>query len=114
MRSLTTREHALVEALANGLPASQKTRLMADVERSRVEDATGDGSRLVFSIAGYERPLYLGQHTYPVEATLLDSDGARLHVMLYADANGRLVELEVIRWDKERLIHPDLASLEVF
>lgn len=114
MRALTTIEQALVQALVNALPAEQKHRVMADVERSQVDDVLGDGSRLLFTIDGYERPPNLGQHTYPVEGTMVDSDGAQLHMMLYADANNRLLELEIIRWDKERLIHPDLTTLETF
>lgn len=114
MRPLTDQEQALLEALVDALPANQKVRVRADIELSQVDDVAGDGSRLLFTIEGYDRPPHLGQHTYPVEGTMMDSDGARLHIMLYADANDRLTELEIIRWDNGKVIGPNLASLETF
>lgn len=114
MRLLTTNEQALVNALVEALPMDQRSRVRADIERSQVNDVSGDGSRLLFTIEGYERPAGVGQHTYPVEGTMVDSDGAQLHVMLYADANDRLIELEIIRWDQGRLIQPELESLKTF
>ena len=114
MRHLTATEHGLVAALVAKLDEAMRLRVLQDLESSFVEDDLPDKSRLVFHIRGYERPVYKGQHAFPVDGTLRDSDGAELSVALYADENGRLLELEVIRHDGSDVIRPDLSTLQIY
>lgn len=93
------------------LPLPDASRLAEDLDLAYVDDPASDSERIRFGINGYGRPLYEGQHQYPVEVRLLDSDGAELTAILYADANDRLYELEVIRWDGCKLISPDMDSI---
>ncbi len=73
-----------------------------------------DGARVIFEIAGYQRPPYRGQHPFGVEGKMLDSDNTELSVLLYADENGRLLELEFIRWDSNDPLSPQWGTLKVF
>jgi hypothetical protein len=114
MRSLTVVERALVEAIIDALPQAQADAVRADLGQSRVEDANGDGSLLVFKIEGYDRPQGTGQHAFPAEAMLQDKDGAQLSVALYTDKNDRLFELEIVRWGDGLIIGPNLASLTTY
>jgi hypothetical protein len=114
MRSLTSVERELAEAIINALPQPKADIVRADLARSQVEDTNGDGTLLVFSIEDYDRPEGTGQHAFPVEATLRDEDGTQLDVTLYADKNDRLFELEIIRWGEGSIIRPDLASLRTY
>jgi hypothetical protein len=114
VRSLTAIERVLAEAIIDALPQAQAAAVRVDLGRSRVEDANGDGSLLVFKIEGYDRPQGTGQHAFPVEAMLQDKDGAQLSVALYADKNDRLFELEIIRWGDGSIIGPNLASLTTY
>lgn len=114
MRPLTPVERKIVGAIIDKLPMVQRVLIDIDVARSKVIDVAGDGSRLEFAIEGYERPLATGQHPFPIEGTMKDSDGADLYVTLYADKNDRLFELEIIRWGGGPLIGPVLSSLSTF
>jgi hypothetical protein len=76
-------------------------RSLADLENASAVPATEDGSRIQFEIRGYDRPPYKGQHPFGVEGKMQDQDGAELSVLLHADKNGRLFELEFIRCGKE-------------
>ena len=42
-----------------------------------------------------------------------DADGVELTVLLHADVNGRLLEVELIRWDELEPIAPQWSSLKV-
>lgn len=42
---------------------------------------------------------------------MLDGDGVDLSVLLYADENGHLLELEFIRWDASDLVGPQWNTL---
>lgn len=45
---------------------------------------------------------------------MLDADGAEISVVLYADENGRLLELEYVRWGGGALLDPQVDSLRVW
>ena len=87
---------------------------MDDLTKVAVESATDDGSRVVFEIAGYERPPSRGQHAFEVEGRMGDADGADITVSLYADENDRLYELELVRWDSGKIIDPDWKTLTLY
>lgn len=75
---------------------------------------SSSGSRIVFEIDGYLRPPYRGQHAYKVEGKVLDRDRAEVSVVLYADENNRLLELEFIRWDGGQIIDLDWETLQLY
>jgi hypothetical protein len=113
MRSLTDEEKALIVNFASGLGEDERAQLLRDLQNASAASATPDGSRVVFDIAGYERPPYRGQHPFGVEGRMLDSDGTDLSVLLHADENGRLLELEFIRWDSGDLLGPRWETLRL-
>ena len=113
MRDLTSQEKRVIEAFARRLPEGQRKDLLADLSVASVLHVLDDGSRVVFSIAGYKRPPVRGQHAFPVEGRARDLDGAKLSVVLYADENHRLLELELIRFDPGSVRGPDWTTLEV-
>jgi hypothetical protein len=113
MRELTVREQAFIEAIAKLLADDDRRRLLMDLSLARANSETPDGSRIVFALAGYDRPTYRGQHPYPAEGKMRDRDGADITVMLHADESGRLLELEFIRWADGELIAPDWSTLQV-
>ncbi len=45
---------------------------------------------------------------------MLDKDGAELSVLLHADENGRLFELEFVRWDEGPLVGPEWGTLKLY
>jgi hypothetical protein len=113
MRPLTYEERTLLANFASKLEERQRKQLLEDLKHASAEPRTPDGSRILFAISGYERPPYLGQHLFPIEGTMLDYDGNELSVLLYADENNRLLELEFIRWDSCDLLGPRLDTLKL-
>ncbi|WP_439450103.1 DUF6984 family protein [Stenotrophomonas sp. ATs4] len=110
-RSVSSFETALIDAVAARLPETSALQLQADLASATSVEMGHGGVRVGFVISGYERPPYQGQHAYPVELRMQDSDGAELTPVLYADASDRLLELEIIRWDGAALISPQIESL---
>jgi hypothetical protein len=113
MRVVSGEERTLIALLAEKLDEVRRRQLLADLAAAEAEDAVDDRSRVIFHIGGYHRPPYRGQHPFPVDATLLDADGANISVVLYADENGRLLELEFIRNGEGDLLGPDWKTLTV-
>jgi len=113
MRPLTHEENALIANFASKLDEAERVQLLNDLKNASAIPGTPDGSRILFSITGYERPPYRGQHPFGVEGRMLDSDGAELSVLLYADENNRLLELELIRWDSTDLLGPRWETLRL-
>jgi hypothetical protein len=113
MRKPSDDEIALVKRFAQNLNSAEREQLLLDISCATVTSAVPDGSRIIFEIAGYDRPVYRGQHTFGVEARMLDEDAAELSVLLHADENGRLLELEIIRWDSIDVISPRWDTLKV-
>jgi len=113
-RSLTNDERDFIVRIAQKLGGSEGAQLLADMQNADAIPATGDSSRIQFEIPGYERAAYNGQHPYGVEGKMLDQDGVELSILLHADANGRLFELELLRWGEGDLIHPDWNTLELY
>lgn len=113
MRPLNVNEKNLIARFAEKLNAPERERLLDDAAQATAKEVTPDASRIMFEIAGYHHPPYRGQHSYGVDGKMLDSDGVELSVCLYADENGRLLELEFIRWDPNDLQSPRWETLEI-
>ena len=113
-RPLTNEERDFMVRIGERLGGNEGAQLLADAKNASVMSATADSSRIQFEIPGYERPDYKGQHPYGVEGKMLDRDGAELSVLLHADENGRLFELEFIRWGEGNLISPNWKTLQLY
>lgn len=111
MRKLTREEELLIADFAGKLDEAERRQLLDDLKNASVSSVARDGSRVMFQIIGYERPRYRGQHPFAVEGRMLDGDGSELTVLLFADENGRLLELELIRWDAGDLLGPRWETL---
>jgi hypothetical protein len=114
MRSLTGDEQALIRRVAERLPAAQRESLLTDLSSAMAQDMSPDRGRVAFAINGHMRPAYRGQHPFPVEGKVLDRDGAELSVLLHADENGRLLELELVRFDEGHVLEPDWNTLQLW
>jgi hypothetical protein len=112
MRSLTNEEKMLISAFAGRLGEGERQQLLEDMGNATAEWVVPDRSRVLFEIAGYERPPYRGQHVL-VEGRMFDSDGAELSVLLHGDENSRLLELEFIRWGSDDLQGPRWDTLKL-
>ena len=113
-RPLTEIEIGLIRQVAERLPRHKQEQLLDDLAHAQAEPATSDGSRTTFDISGYQRPPYRGQHSFGVEGELRDRDGAKLSFDVFADENGRLLELEIVRWGDGNLIDPDWSTLKLY
>lgn len=114
IRNLTSDEKHVIREIALRLPKDERDKLLADMERATVERMSGDASQIVFEISGYDRPAYRGQHPFPAEGKVQDRDGSELSVLLHADENGRLLELELVRFDEGAVIEPNWGTLRVW
>ena len=114
MRSLSNEEKNLLARFADKIDGAEKVQLLADAAHATAKVISTDGSRVMFDISNYQRPPYRGQHSFGVDGKMLDVDNTELSVCLYADENGRLLELEFIRWDSNDLLSPQWNTLEVF
>lgn len=113
MRELTYDETAFISNLAAMLDRPEAERLLTDMRKARAEPVLDDGALVIFDLEGYVRPASTGQHTYPVEGTMRDADGEPVTVLLLADPDDRLFQLEFIRWTGGSLVRPNWASLEL-
>jgi hypothetical protein len=113
MRQLTTEERALIKQFADLLKPQAQRKLLDDLKNAVVFASESNGSRITFEIANYVRPQYRGQHLFDAEGTMSDQDGTELSVLLYADENGRLFELEFIRWDSSNVLAPRWETLAI-
>lgn len=114
MRQLKKFECIIIERVADKLPVNLRKKLLSDLLRATVAEESDNGARIIFFISDYERPSYRGQHPYPVEGRMLDEDGVEVELILYADENDHLLELELIRWGVGILKAPDLKSLQLY
>ena len=104
LRTLHAHERLLIEAVAAVLPAEPAAQLRVDVG---VAMAVDESTLLVgFVLAGHARPTPPGDHPYPVEIEVPDADGEALSIILFADEDGRLLQMEIIRWDDEAVRAP--------
>lgn len=114
MADLASIAKTIAQKFAERLPEGQRDNLVKDLAQSKLEPAMSNESRVRFSIPGYERPAAGGQHVYGVEGRVKDKDGSDLCVLLHADENDRLLELELVRFEEGAVICPDWNTLELW
>jgi hypothetical protein len=112
-RALRSNEMYALRMLSTKMKAEEAKQLLLDISDCQVEEATSDGGRLIFVIPGYQRPPYIGQHSYTVGGAIEDADGSEVGVNLYADENHRVLELELIRWNDGPLQKPNWDSFRL-
>lgn len=119
MRKLTNFEYKAVSAMAEEVGSDEeREQLLLDIQNCAVEDASPDGSRLIFHIEGYQRPPHRGQDTFrgkdrfPVEGAMKDGDGAEIDVLLFV-VHGRVYELELVRHIGGSVIGPDWRGFKL-
>jgi hypothetical protein len=95
------------------LDDAKKRQLLDDLKRLSAEEVLLDGSTVRFEIAGYTRPPYHGQRLLPVQGMVLDADGETVSVLLHEDENGRIYELELVRYANGNVLGPDWATLKL-
>jgi hypothetical protein len=84
-RELTDTEKLVIARIADMLPDGEcRLKLLADMANATAttESLVAGSARIIFRIAGYQRPTYSGQHSFGVEGKLSDKDGAELYVDL--------------------------------
>ena len=105
-RPLNANEIRIIKGFAEQVSKEDQRQILCDLAELSVRSATEDGEVIAFEIEGYQRPPYSGQRDLDVDARVLDSDGAVIGIVLYTDQNGRLFELEYIRWDFQNIRDP--------
>ena len=97
--------------------SAEREQLLADLATCDVVIDLPDRSIILFQLPGYERPPGHARGSFAslkgdgVEGHVIDRDGARLDVLLHADANRRLYELELVRYEVGPVIGPDWNTL---
>jgi hypothetical protein len=120
MRALNEDEQRVILALAARFGSdSERDQLLSDLDRCSVNEAVPDGSILSFDIDGYQRPTEPGRWQYRqkdgfvVDGVMKDADGSDMEVMLLADANHRIWELEIVRHQVGSVIQPKWSTFKV-
>lgn len=111
MRPLTGNEISVVRWFADRLDEPQRRALLNDLDKASAEELRDEQLTVRFDIAGYVRPPYRLEHPLAIDAAVLDADGSTLAVILSMDENGRLFELQVIRFESGPVLGPDWATL---
>lgn len=112
-RELRLEESEAIRQMANRLTDSERAQIAEDLRCAYVLTSESQPGWIVLGLRGYERPAFRGQRPFGVDGRMLDTDGAEITVVLHADANGRLLEIELIRWDEREPIAPQWSSFEV-
>lgn len=113
LRPLTPAETNVVQWFAQRLDEPQRNDLLADLDRATGQEIRDEHLTIRFHIDGYTRPPYGFERPLP-GAAVLDADGAKLDVTVSLDENGRLFELQVIRFDPGPVLGPDWATLRAY
>jgi hypothetical protein len=111
-QQLTDAERAFIARVADRLGGKEGSQLSLDLEIASARRIAT--TRIMFDIPGYVRPVYEGQRSFGVEGRLRDADGTEMTACLYADENGRLLELELIRWGDGETIQPDWSAVDIY
>ena len=112
-RPLRDEEIEIIKRIAKMLESTLKNQLLADLKAARAMIAHPDGSIIRFELENYARPSFEGQRPYPFEMKVRDNDGVELDIILFADQNGRLYELEYIRYRDGPVLGPDWTTLKL-
>jgi hypothetical protein len=120
MRALSDDERRVILMLAAEFKSDEQRRqLLSDLGRSSVLPTVPDGSILRFDIDGYSRPASHGRGSYSsknggeVSGSVKDTDGADMEVLLLADANHRVFELEIVRYHPGDVVQPNWSTFKV-
>jgi hypothetical protein len=120
MRALSDDERRVILLLAEEFKSDkERLQLLSDLGCSEVYPTIPDGSILRFDINGYSRPSGHGRGSYysknggEASGSVKDADGADMEVLLLADANQRVFELEVVRYHPGAVIKPDWSTFRV-
>lgn len=114
MRPPSIVEKNIIERMAAKLSEPLRSTLLSDLKMAVVADSLPGETKISFAIRNYDRPKYRGQHPYNVEGRIMDEDGAEISVILYADENDHLLELEFIRWSEGAIRAPKLDTLRLY
>lgn len=120
MRVLTDYEREVVLQLAARIASdAERNQLIADLDHCTVEATVPDGSILRVAIEHYQRPsghgrgLYRAKDDSEVTGVVKDADGAEMEVLLLADANHRLWDIEIVRYHPGSLLKPDWSTFRI-
>jgi hypothetical protein len=120
MRRLTELEREALFTLANEVGKDgEREQLLSDLKHCVVEEASPDGSRVIFHIDGYQRPPYRGQDAFrgkdqfPVEGVVMDADGTEMDVAIYSDQNDRVLEFELVKHAIGPIVEPNWRSFRL-
>lgn len=113
-RPASPTETFLVTRLADHLPEAQRRQIISDLAASVVQPLNSSETIVEFLIAGYQRPENRGLEAYRIEGRTLDQDSSEVFVNLFADANGRLFQLEILRVLPGPLVAPNWDALQYY
>jgi len=113
MRPLSEEEISVVRWFVERTDEPQRQCLLADLDKASAEEIHDDQLTIRFDIDGYVRPPHRPERPLPIDAAVLDADGATLAVVLSTDEGGRLFELQVIRFERGPVLRPDWATLRL-
>lgn len=114
MNKLTPEEIFVIKSFANLCVPQIKEMILKDLEILTIKESAPDRAFIIFDLPGYNRPVCKGQRTYGMDGKLLDKDGAEVLVLLYADENNRMLELEFVRWDSKKIISLQWETLRIY
>ena len=113
MRPPTASEIVVIRWFAERVEEPQRQSLLNDLGSASVVEIRSEQLVIRFDIDGYNAPPDRFQRPLPINAAVLDTDGAILDVELLTDQNGRLSGLEVFRYEAGPVLGPDWVTLRV-
>ena len=113
MRPLTASELTVVRWFAERVEEPLRQSLLNDMDKASADEIRDEQLAVRFDIDGYNAPPDRIQRPLPINAAVLDEDGATLDVELLTDQNGRLFGLDVFRYEAGPVLGPDWATLRV-
>jgi hypothetical protein len=113
MRPLTATEISVVRWFAERVEEPQRQSLLSDLHKAVADEIRDEQLAIRFAIEGYSPPPSRFQRPLPIDAAVLDKDGATLDVELLTDQNGRLSGLDVFRYEAGPVLGPDWATLRI-
>jgi len=113
MRPLKDSELFALRWFAARVDELQRDSLLKDLQHASAREIRDDQLLIEFDLAGYSRPESAARRAMPIDAAVLDADGALLNVALSTDENGRLLDLEVLRFDEKPVAGPDWSTLRL-
>jgi hypothetical protein len=111
LRPISPVEEQIVHWFAKRVADPQGQSLLWGLDTSTVEEVRDEHLSIMFHLKSYARPPGPIVRPVPVDAMVQDADGAKLAATLFTDENGRLLELEVLRFEPGPVLRPDWATL---